>query len=106
VEFDEFVAVRGQALVRLAYLLCADFHLAEDLVQNALAKAYPQWSRLASMDHPEAYVRKVVVREHLAWRRKASSRELVTARPVEGDAETESADQSIDVADADWLGRR
>ena len=35
--FDAFVAARGSALWRSAWLLTGDRHLAEDLVQTALA---------------------------------------------------------------------
>ena len=36
---SQYVAARRPALVRTAYLLCGDAHLAEDLVQGALVKA-------------------------------------------------------------------
>ncbi len=35
-EFRDFVAVRSRALLRTAYLLTGDHHLAEDLLQTAL----------------------------------------------------------------------
>ena len=60
-EFEEFVAARGQALQRVAYLLTGDWGLAEDLLQTALARAYPRWSRI-ERDNPEAYVRKIMSR--------------------------------------------
>ena len=41
--FDEFVDARYQRLVATAYLLTRDTHLAEDLVQTALAKSWPAW---------------------------------------------------------------
>jgi DNA-directed RNA polymerase specialized sigma24 family protein len=45
-EFDDFVVARGAALLRTAYLLTGDRHLAEDLVQAALAKTYRHWKRV------------------------------------------------------------
>lgn len=42
--FDGFVAARGDALWRSAWLLVGDAHLAEDLVQTALAKSYGAWA--------------------------------------------------------------
>src|SRR5690349_13704877 len=41
--FEAFVAARGSALWRTAWLLTGDAHLAEDLVQTALVKAWPKW---------------------------------------------------------------
>ena len=65
--FAEFVAVRGKALLRFALMLCGHRHLAEDLVQSVLAKAYPRWSRIVAMQQPEAYLKRILVNEHLGW---------------------------------------
>ena len=77
-DFDAFVAARGPALLRLALMLTGELYAAEDLVQNALAKTYRQWARVQRADSPEAYVRRIVVREHLSWRRRRSSSEVPT----------------------------
>jgi DNA-directed RNA polymerase specialized sigma24 family protein len=37
-EFDDFVRSRTASLLRAAHLLTGDQHLAEDLVQSALAR--------------------------------------------------------------------
>jgi RNA polymerase sigma-70 factor (sigma-E family) len=73
--FDEYAKARGAALVRYAYLLTADWALAEDLAQEALVSAHLRWRRIQKMDHPEAYVRKVVMTQFLSWRRKRSNTE-------------------------------
>lgn len=57
--FRRFVAERSAGLLRLAYLLTADRAGAEDLVQNALVKAYLRWKHIEG--NPEAYVRRVLV---------------------------------------------
>ncbi|WP_448319309.1 sigma factor [Streptomyces sp. CO7] len=59
--FQEFVRARWPRLVRTAYLLTGDRHLAEDLTQTALAKAYRSWRRVLRADSPEAYVRRILV---------------------------------------------
>jgi RNA polymerase sigma-70 factor (sigma-E family) len=79
VPFDEFVAVRGQALQRTAYLLTGDWALAEDLLQTALARAYPRWSRI-ERDNPEAYVRKTLVNTWSSWWRRKWRGEAPTDR--------------------------
>lgn len=68
-EFDEFVVARGAALLRTAYLLTGDRHMAEDLVQAALTKTFKHWSRVRD-GSPEAYVRQVMVRENISWWRR------------------------------------
>jgi DNA-directed RNA polymerase specialized sigma24 family protein len=67
--FHEFVATRGPALVRTAYLLVGDHQLAEDLVQSALVRVLRHWRRIAR-DNPEAYIRRTIYHLHLTWRRR------------------------------------
>jgi RNA polymerase sigma-70 factor (sigma-E family) len=73
--FAEYVTVRGPALRRFAYVLCGDRHLAEDLVQEVLARMHRSWSRVEATELPDAYVRKAIVHEHLSWRRRLMNRE-------------------------------
>ncbi|MFE0632545.1 SigE family RNA polymerase sigma factor [Streptomyces sp. NPDC058864] len=65
-DFDEFVAARGQRLLKVAWLLTGDAHLAEDLLQTVLAKVWPKWGVIAE-GNPEAYVRKALVNTQLSW---------------------------------------
>ena len=76
-DFEEFVTARGPALLRLALMLTGDAYLAQDLVQSALASAYRHWRRVEAADAPQAYVRQILVREHLSWWRRRSSGEIV-----------------------------
>ena len=73
--FEEFAYARCPALLRLAYLLTADRHLAEDLVQSAFVDLFRSWSKVAGSDRPEAYARRVLVNTWLGHRRRASSSE-------------------------------
>lgn len=41
--FEAYVAARGRALWRAAWLLTGETALTEDLVQTALAKAWPHY---------------------------------------------------------------
>ena len=66
--FEHFVATRSGRLLRTAYLLTQDQHLAEDLLQTSLAKAWRSWSRIDS-DH-DAYVRKILVNTYATWWRR------------------------------------
>jgi RNA polymerase sigma-70 factor (sigma-E family) len=98
--FDEFVVSRGPALLRFAYLVCRDQGRAEDLVQDALIKAHRKWRFVAASDHPEAYVRKIVVNEFLSWRRRRASHELPGHVP-----DSTADDVATGVADRDVLWR-
>jgi RNA polymerase sigma-70 factor (sigma-E family) len=60
-EFGEFVDARALVMRRTAFLLCGDWHRAEDIVQTALIKLYVAWARVRK-DSVDAYARKVLVR--------------------------------------------
>ncbi len=81
--FEDFVVARGDALLRLALMLAGDRHHAEDLVQSVLAKAYVRWSRVAAMEQPEAYLKRVLVNEHLRWWRRRGGREVLVDTPAD-----------------------
>ena len=70
-DFTDFVASRWTPLYRLAYLLAASPTGAEDLLQTALEKAYVRWGRISQMEHPEAYVRRMLVTTLVSSRRRA-----------------------------------
>jgi RNA polymerase sigma-70 factor (sigma-E family) len=101
VDFSEYVAVRGPALERFAYVLTGDAHLAQDLVQTALLKAYRRWRWVSRAQHPDAYVRRIVTRSYLDWRRRRSSGE----QPVDAVPEQAGPDPADGVADRDQLHR-
>jgi RNA polymerase sigma-70 factor (sigma-E family) len=66
--FEAYVAARGDALHRTAYLLTHDHGLAEDLVQTALAKAWGAWRRIEG--DPDPYVKRVMVNTFASWWRR------------------------------------
>jgi RNA polymerase sigma-70 factor (sigma-E family) len=79
--FHDFVASRSGALLRTAFLLTGDRHLAEDLVQAALLKAVRVWPRIEAS--PEAYVRKVLYHENISWWRRRKIAEVSVAEMPE-----------------------
>jgi RNA polymerase sigma-70 factor (sigma-E family) len=78
-DFTRFVAERAGALRRIAYLLCQDWHGADDLVQASITKLYEQWSRAKE---PEAYVRAIIVRKFLSERRTGWARRVTLSDQV------------------------
>ncbi|MFD1148694.1 SigE family RNA polymerase sigma factor [Saccharothrix hoggarensis] len=77
-EFGEYVDARALVMRRTAYLLCGDWHRAEDLVQTALTKLYVAWPRVRRDGAIDAYARKVLVRTAIdESRRGFRSRETV-----------------------------
>jgi RNA polymerase sigma-70 factor (sigma-E family) len=70
VTFEEFAATRLDAVLRFSAALTADRQLAEDVVQEVLIRAHAKWDRIGELEHPEAYVRRMIVNEFTSWRRK------------------------------------
>lgn len=68
--FHVFVARSTTPLTRLAYLLCGDQHLADDLVQTCLIRLYQAWPRMRDKDTVGQYARTVLLRCWLNERRR------------------------------------
>ncbi len=100
--FEAFVDERGPALLRLAWLLCADADAAEDLVQDALVKVLPRWRRIVAGGAPEPYVRSVIRTTFIdGWRRRRLREVLVdddTALPETRPAPDPAADVAVRLA--------
>lgn len=90
-DFASFVRARQHRLLRAAYLVCGDEHLAEDLLQGALVKLALHWSKVKN-EYPDAYVRRILYRDALsAWRkrrREVLAAELPDADPAPGGVDT------------------
>ena len=99
--FEEYVSVRGDRLLRFAYVLCGDRHLAEDLVQDVLVRAHRRWSRIEA-EQPDAYLRVAIVRAHLSWRRRLASTEKVTADPPDHGGRAGDFTQRLAARDELW----
>jgi RNA polymerase sigma-70 factor (sigma-E family) len=83
-DFEAWVAARSQQLARAGYLLTGDVQLAEDLLQDTLARVAQRWETLTRGGDPEPYARRVMY--HLAvdwWRRRRARPEAPTGRPPE-----------------------
>lgn len=84
-DFESFFRARTSALLRSAYLLTGDRHLAEDLVQDALARTHRAWHRLARDGNPDAYARKVMYHLQVSrWRRRNLAETLPGTLPEPG----------------------
>lgn len=58
--FDVIARERGAALVRYAYLLCGNWSQAEDIVQDALVKAFSRGRSGTTIANLEGYVRRAI----------------------------------------------
>lgn len=96
--FRDYVAARQRALLRTARMLTGNQHTAEDLVQTALERVWPRWSRIVRDGDPDAYVRRVMVNTYSTWWRRKWRGEAPTAELPDVAAPDAYAD--ADLADA------
>lgn len=68
-DFTEFFRAHGPALRRTAFMMVRDWHVAEDLTQQGLAKLFSVWGRTRA-ETRVAYARKIVVNECLSHLRR------------------------------------
>jgi DNA-directed RNA polymerase specialized sigma24 family protein len=106
-EFAEFMRNRASLLHQSAYLLCGDWHLAHDLAQDTLVKAYQHWPRVRQADSPDAYVRRILLNEVRGrWRRRERAVPVSNPRPTGTTGRRRPASSGRRCATAERVGHR
>ncbi|MFI5707236.1 SigE family RNA polymerase sigma factor [Kribbella sp. NPDC051620] len=93
-DFTEFAGAAIGRLRRTAYLMCGDWHRAEDAAQDALVRIYRRWDKLNRQNGLTTYAHKAVVSVVLDQSRRPWRREHTTAEP--GDLPCPDAARTID----------
>ena len=68
-EFDDFYAEHRDAIGRALVFVLGDQSLAEEAVDEAMAKAFQKWDEVGAMESPDGWVFVVGKRWGLSWRR-------------------------------------
>jgi RNA polymerase sigma-70 factor (sigma-E family) len=97
--YREYVSGRLDQLRRTAYLLCGDWHTADDLTSTALVKLYRHWRTASAAGNLDAYVRRILLNAWLderrrPWHRERSSEHLPEP-PADRAAATDGATDRI-----------
>ena len=94
-DYAAWVDGRGGALRGTAYLLCGNWHAAEDLTRTALTKLYLAWRRIDRTASVDAYARQVLLRAYLDERRRPWRRERAAADPPDRPAPDSGPDDRL-----------
>lgn len=97
-DFDRFLEAEADGLLRYATAIAADPHLARDVVQSVLERAWQRWDRIGQLNDPPAYARRMVLNEFLSVRRRLSRVVLTGHRAlpsVEPDPSLASVDRRV-----------
>ena len=78
-EFTAFVESAATPLRRSAYLMCRDWHLAQDLTQQTFTKMYASWNRIRTSASLEGYSRRVLMNLVFDRQKRRSGSEIVLA---------------------------
>ena len=79
-DFGEFYQGCYSRVVTLVAVLLGDQHEAQDVAQEAFARALSRWPRLRTFDVPEAWVRKVAFRLAIDASRRIRRQRLLSRR--------------------------
>ena len=76
-EFTAFAEAASSRLLNTAYLLCGDWHTAEDLTQTTLAKVYSAWHRITRKDAVHAYAKRTLLNTYFVDCRRTRRGEIL-----------------------------
>jgi len=99
-EFVRFAEAAAPRLRRTAFLLCGDWHIAEDLAQTTLAKVFAAWRRISRREAVNAYAMRTLMNTYLAESRKKRPREVLTGQLPELRVDGPSPELRIAVLEA------
>lgn len=94
-EFADFVDAYAASLRRTAFLLCGDWHRAEDFVQVTLLKVHKSWTRLSGT--PLGYARQVLTNTVIDESRRFWRRERPTYPMPDTEVSGPDTDSSVDL---------
>ena len=96
VAFDDYVRLRGHALLRAAQSLTGNRADAEDLLQATLVKAYQSWERVDDSAALDSYVRRVMANTHISrWRKRRVEEYPTDEVPDSPSAEDAAGDSDL-----------
>jgi RNA polymerase sigma-70 factor (sigma-E family) len=95
--FADYVSACLPSLRRLAFVLCHDWHSADDLVQAAVTRLYVRWARAVAADNLDAYVRMILFREFLHERRSGWARRVRLTAELPAQTMAHDCDTAIDL---------
>jgi RNA polymerase sigma-70 factor (sigma-E family) len=102
-EFEDFARRELPRLLRYAVMLTGDSHLAQDLVQDVMVKVHAKWRSVAAAEHPHLYVKTMITRAFISWRRRWAVRNVLPAEELVGEP---VGDHATSIAEHDDVWQR
>ena len=80
VDFVDIVEAESRSIVAAVIAIVGDRHRAEEIAQDAFERGYRRWNRVAKLDRPGAWIRRVAINEAISVARRTSSEQRAVQR--------------------------
>jgi RNA polymerase sigma-70 factor (ECF subfamily) len=97
-EFGSFFEAEYERLFQALYLACGDKTEAEDLAQEAMARAFERWERVQAVERPIGYVFQIAFNLHRSWLRRTGR--ALRSRGVGANSESNVGQTRLEVLEA------
>ncbi|GAA2335681.1 SigE family RNA polymerase sigma factor [Saccharopolyspora halophila] len=94
-EFAEYFTARREAVRRMAYMMCGDWHRADDLAQTAFIALHRHWRKVRDKGALDAYVRRTLTRAVIDESRRPWRRERAAETLPDSPADAPDMDDSV-----------
>ena len=100
-EFERYFRARRDAIRRTAYLMCGDWHRADDHTQAAFVALHRHWRRVRDKGALDAWMRRTLMRtvvdeSRRPWRRERSTDDVVAVDRVVADPDVTTRHVLVD----------
>ena len=100
-EFERYFRARRDATRRTAYLMCGDWHRADDHTQAAFVALHRHWRRVRDKGALDAWMRRTLMRavvdeSRRPWRRERSTDDVVAVDKVVADPDVTTRHVLVD----------
>jgi RNA polymerase sigma-70 factor (sigma-E family) len=100
-EFERYFRARRDAVRRTAYLMCGDWHRADDHTQAAFVALHRHWRRVRDKGAPDAWMRRTLMRtvvdeSRRPWRRERFTGDVVAVDRVVADPDVTTRHVLVD----------
>ena len=94
-DYTAFFRAEYERVVRTVELVVGDHETALDIAQDAFARLYQRWNRVARYDQPDAFVRRVAVNLAISCLRRRAVQTKALGKLLPTPTETAITDDSV-----------
>lgn len=81
-DYTAYVTAKASWLRKIAYLLCQDWHRADDLTQTTIIKLYANWRRARGCANLDGYARTILVNTYISEQRTQWWKRVTLVNPI------------------------